>query len=176
MTRENEIRHSTRTEWLMKILARLQDRGVDMTATPLTLETVRAVVTTGDEIMNEDLVAAGLRPMPDFGEDWADTFELLGDYELPAGGLARVEMIIEANEAVAYCDFLESTADSDARTWNTYMNRANARGTLGRFAEAFEDYAVAESMAESKRDRKLVSGNRQRLLVRLLDAEDEESR
>ncbi|MFW6106723.1 MAG: hypothetical protein ACOC8H_01035 [bacterium] len=172
MTEMNDHRNSTRTEWLVKILARLQDRDVDVTATPLTLETVRAVVTTGDEIINEDLAAQGLGPMPDFGDDSAEVFELLEDCELPAGGLARVEMIIKADEAVAFRHFFETTAESHATTWNEYMNRANARGHLGRFGEAFEDYATAESLAERQPDQQLISDNRQRLLLRVLKEGD----
>lgn len=170
MTANSRDQLPRRMEWFVEILARLRDRGVDMAAVPLSPETVRAVVTVSDEIMNEELVAAGLEPMAEAGDGSDETFELLEEYELPAGGLARVEMIIEANEAVAFRDFLESTASGAATTWDEYMNRGNARGTLGRIAEAFEDYAAAAQLARRPRDRSLVARNKRNLLLRLAES------
>ena len=164
-----------RTEYYLEIAARLRERGLDIAHMPLTLQTVQAVLATGDQIINEELTAKGLRPMGEIDDSSFDTLLLLSEDGLPPGVLNRIQTINEANETVCINEFFQHTANGDAVEWDEYMNRGNARGQLGRFKEAFEDYADAEALAERPAHKALIASNKMHLLLKLADgAEDPE--
>jgi len=171
MMAENTKQDSDRMAYYLEILARLQERGLDIATVPLTIQTVQAVLGTGDEIINEELAAGGLGPMKGVADNSFETLQLLSEEGLPAGALTRVEIINEANEAVCFEEFFQGTANGDARTWDEYMNRGNARTELGRFDGAVQDYNIAEALAERPNDKAMVRRNRVNLL-RKIDARE----
>ena len=173
MTTANASQNYDRMEYYLEIVARLQERGLDIADMPLTFQTVQTVLATGDEITNEELLAKGLGPMEDIDNNSFNTLLFLGENGLPPGALTRVEAINDANEAVCFEEFFQNTANSDAHTWDEYMNRGNARGELGRHKEALEDYATAESLAEQPRDKAMIAQNRVHLLLKLAEGKEE---
>ena len=161
-----------RMEYFIDIVVRLQERGHDIAAMPMTLQSVRDVLAVADEILAED--APSLSPWSSDGPDdnSFETLLVLNEGGMPAGALERIEAIIEANETVCFQEFFHDTANSDAATWDEYMNRGNARAELGRYADALEDYAVAEALADQPADRAMVASNRAQLLLKLEGRED----
>ena len=156
-----------RMEYFIDIMVRLQERGHDIAATPITIQSVHNVLAVADEIMAEDLFDSwsGSSDGPD---DYSfETFRVLNKEAVPAGALERIEAIVEANEIVYFHEFLHDTANDDAATWDEYMNRGNARSELGRFDEALQDYSVAESLADQPGHLKMIAGNKASLLRKM---------
>ena len=134
-----------RVEWLLRILERVESRGIDVAGMPLSLELVTAVVETRKELHKEDRIADGAWP-GGFKGDPARTLGCLARQEFPEGGFGRIKAIIDAEQEVETQSDLEWAANQEVGTWHDYMERGSARCLLGRLAEGFADYAVAKSL------------------------------
>ena len=164
---EKKIIGDPRMEYFIDILARLQERGRDIAATPVTLRTVQDVLAVADEITAEELLDTAPVASREPDDESKRTFDLLNKHNIPSERLGRIQVIVEANEAVYFHAFLYETANGPATTWDEYMNRANSRAVLGRFGEAFEDYEMAETLAECPEDLDMVSHNKANLLRKI---------
>jgi hypothetical protein len=131
VSKEGTRRNNTRRDYLRRIVAGLQARGLDITTTPLSLELVKQVLAVSDEIISQMMMEEGMEPLgPD--DQVFETYRLLNEESLTGDALARVTAIFDANERAWFDLFSRSTANGEAESFNEYMNRGNARGELGR--------------------------------------------
>ena len=88
---ESQIQHCR------DVLARLEDRGVDLSCPPLARDLVSDVLTTGNELINETVLEPDGLPHLELAEEEASrVFDILGGWQLPCDALARVQMIMVA--------------------------------------------------------------------------------
>lgn len=88
---ESEIQHCR------NVLTRLEEQGLDVTRDPLALEIVRAVIATGDELINEAVLEPAELPCLELDEEEVSrTSEIISGWRLPCDALGRIQMIMAA--------------------------------------------------------------------------------
>ena len=87
----------SQTQHCRDVLARLEERAVDASSSPLTRKAVRAVIATGNELINEAILEPDGLPHLELDEEEASrVFDILKGSQLPCDALGRVQMIMFA--------------------------------------------------------------------------------
>lgn len=107
------------------VLERLEERGIDVSCSPLTRELVRAVIATGDELINETVLEPDGLPCLELDEEEASrAFHIISRWQFPCHALGRVQMIMAAlDRAVA-----EELAGESCRLTRLHENWSRFRG------------------------------------------------